>query len=180
MIKLLDLLNENSTSKYNYGCVMLFFDIPQIFKMQDAVEPEEWYTQEGDKTYGTEDEFHVTLLYGLHEDVTLNQVKDIINKFTFNKEITLNNVSLFKKDEYEVLKFDAVGDTLTQINSELTKLPHTNDYPDYHPHMTIGYMKPGMGDQYVKGFKNIKLVASPSHVVYSMPNGEKHKIKINV
>jgi hypothetical protein len=32
MIKLIDLLKENSSSTYDYGCVMLFFDFPELSK----------------------------------------------------------------------------------------------------------------------------------------------------
>lgn len=61
---------------------------------------------------------------------------------------------------------------LHEINKELKKLPHTNDYPDYQPHMTIAFVKPDSADKYLsndyrKKFTNI------DKVVYSMTNGEK-------
>ena len=38
MIKLIDLIKENSTSSYDYGCVMLYFDFPYLSKLQNAID----------------------------------------------------------------------------------------------------------------------------------------------
>jgi 2'-5' RNA ligase len=180
MIKLVDLLNENSTSKYNFGCVMMYLHFPKLKQIQDIIEPEEVYTEEGDKTYGLEDEPHVTLLYGLHEDVTINQVKEVIGQFDLEEKpffIKLHNVSCFNTPKYDVLKFDAEGDILHKLNEGLKALPFTNEFPDYHPHLTIGYLKQGAGKTYVQGFKSLKFEALPISIIYSQPDGTKTAIK---
>lgn len=178
MIKLIDLLKENSSSTYNYGCVMLYFNFPQLKKIQSNIDENEIYTEEGDKTYGLEDEPHITLLYGLHEEVTPDQVKKIVNNFEFeSKGILLDNISCFVKDKYDVLKLDAKGKILHEINKELKTLSHTSDYPKYNPHLTICYLKPGIGKIYSNGFKGLKFEAFPSKIIYNQPNGEKTEIK---
>lgn len=180
MIKLLDLLNENSTSQYNFGCVMMYFDFPKLKQVQDVIEHEEVYTEKGDKTYGLEDEPHVTLLYGLHEDVTVEQVKEVINKQNLEEKpffIKLGNVSCFNNDKYDVLKFDAEGDILFKLNEELKTLPYTSDFPKYHPHLTIGYLNKGAGKTYVQGFKGLKFEVLPISIIYSQPDGTKTIIK---
>lgn len=183
MIKLKDLIKENSNSTYDYGCVMLYFNFPDLTKIHNAIDPEHVYTEEEDKTYGLEDEPHTTLLYGLHPEVTLDNVKDVLSKFTYSP-CTISNPSLFKNEKYDVLKFDVKGNNLHKTNEELKKYPFTSNFPKYHPHLTIGYINPGLGQKYVDMLNKVipkdGYTLVPQYAVYSMPDGSKHKIKINV
>jgi 2'-5' RNA ligase len=178
MIKLLDLLKEGKQT-YDYGCVMLYFSFPNIEKIHDAINPKDVYTQEGDRTFGYEDEPHCTLLYGLHEEVTTEDVKNVLNNYTY-KPLKAYNASLFENPDYDVLKFDIKGDNLHETNTDLKQHPFTSDYPDYHPHMTIAYLKPGTGKRYVKMLKEYEYELIPQHAIYSKPDGDKDKIKIKV
>ena len=58
--------------------------------------------------------------------------------------------------------------------------PYTSNFPDYHPHMTIGYLKPGTGKKYTEKLKNQEYELTPIYAVYSKPNGEKEKLKIKI
>jgi len=181
MIKLIDLLRENSQSKYEFGCVMLYFDFPHLFKLQDNINPDDIYEEEGDRTYGLEDEPHCTLLYGLHERVTVEDVEYCtVDSFKFNSQpYTAHNVSCFKNEKYDVLKFDVKGDILHEVNHMLTQeLPYTTDFPKYHPHLTIAYLKPGLGEKYIKMFKELKYELKPEYIIFSHGD-KKDKIKIN-
>jgi hypothetical protein len=172
-----EILVENSESSYDFGCVMLYFDFPMMSKIQDGIDPQDLYEEEGDKTYGFEDEPHVTLLYGLKDSVTLENVKEIIDSFTFDSCV-LHNMSLFE-NEYDVLKFDVKGDQLHEANKALRELPYENNYPDYHPHCTIAYLKKGKGSEYCKKMGDLEYELKPSYAVFSQPNGTKTKIDIN-
>jgi 2'-5' RNA ligase len=178
-MKFIDLLLEESTSKFEYGCVMLYFNLPEISKIHSMISKKDIYTEEGDRTYGLEDEPHTTLLFGLHEEVTTEDIKKTLKKFTFG-ECSIGNASLFKNEKYDVLKFDVTGDSLHEANAALCKYPHTNDYPDYHPHLTIGYIAPGKGDTYTKALEGINYKLNPTHAVYSKPDGSKDTLKINI
>lgn len=178
MFKFSNLLLEKSGDDYEYGCVMLNVKFP-LEKLHKLIKPGDVYEEEEDQTYGLEDEPHITLLYGLHQEVTIDPVKKIIDKFTFGK-ILVNNISLFEKDDYEVLKFDIQSSILHKINDELTVLPHTNDYPDYQPHMTIGYLKKGEGAKYVKLLKGFEISIKPVNVLFSSANGNENLIKIKL
>ena len=186
MISLVNIILEAEKPKYSYGCVMLYFHFPEIGKMQKDIDKEDVYNgEDGDpRTYGLEKEHHTTLLYGLHDDVMLDQVKSVLDKYTYSP-LKLCNVSIFDNPKYDVLKFDVGysekgGAYLSKINKELSELPHTTEYPDYHPHSTIGYLKKGTGQKYVSMFKGKEYVITPDYAVYSVPDGNKHKIKINV
>jgi len=183
VLRLADYLNENSTSTYDYGCAMLHFTFPEMEQIQELIKPMDVYRRAGDKSYGLEDEPHTTLLYGLHDDeITLDEVEAIFDKYTFYT-VKVHNPSLFETDEYDVLKFEVEGDNLHEINSDFKEYPFTSNYPDYNPHLTIGYIRRGRGQKYVdllneKGMNEYWL--APQYGVYSQPDGTKNKIEIVV
>lgn len=185
-MKLKDLIptiTENSTQHYNYGCVMLYFDFPEILKIHNAINPSHLYTEDDD-SYGIEDEPHCTLLYGLHDTVTIDDVNRMLDTIQFG-DCKIYNPSLFENEKYDVLKFEVGyatrgGAFLSKANWRLKKLPYTSDFPDYKPHMTIAYLKPGFGKKYVDMLNNTtsEYVLSPTHIVFSQPNGTKTNISI--
>lgn len=178
MIKILDLLKEDK-QKFEYGCVMLYYNFPLMFKIHDAIDPKDVYTEEGDRTFGFEDEPHTTLLFGLHEEVSDEDVKNVLAKFKFGT-CKLYNASTFNNPQYDVLKFDVVGPGLHTANAALKKYPHTTNFPDYHPHTTIAYLKPGTGKRYVEMLKGQEFELTPTHAVYSKPNGDQIQMDIEV
>jgi hypothetical protein len=171
-----EFMNEKKNNTYDYGCAMLYFNFPQINKIHDAINPKDLYEEEGDRTFGIEDESHCTLLYGLHKEVTPEMIQEIVKNFKF-EAYTAHNASLFE-NEYDVLKFDIKGINLHECNSALAKLPHTNSFPDYHPHMTIAYIKKGKGARYVKMLESFEYEIVPTEIVYSTPGGDKIKMAI--
>lgn len=171
-------INENSKSSYSKGCVMLYFDFPTITKIQKEIDPEDIFHGEGDNKFGLEDEPHCTILYGLDPEVSTKQVKEI----TENEEFSyckIHDISLFK-NEYDVLKFEVKSKKLHQLNKKLEKLPFENDYPEYKPHLTIGYLKKGKGEKYLDKFKFLEYDLFPSKIVFSKPDGEKIDIDIKL
>ena len=168
-------LLESSNSTYEYGCAMLYYDFPQMSELHNSISEEDIYREEGDNTYGLEDEPHTTLLYGLHSDVDPNLVLDTCQKQQYS-DIVLHNASCFNSDKYDVLKFDVTypnkdENFLHKCNSDLTKYPHTTSFPNYHPHCTIGYIQKGKGQHYADLFKNKSYIVTPKKLVYSMANG---------
>ena len=182
MIKLINLLKENSTSTYDYGCVMLYFNFIEINKIHDAIKPSDIYTENGDSSYGLEDEPHTTLLYGLHKEVSLTDVISVLDNYTYYT-CKIYNPSLFENEKYDVLKFDVKGDNLKETNAELKQLPFTSDYPKYHPHLTVAYVKSGMGKKYVDMLNNKKsneFRLAPQYAVFSEADGTRTKINIKI
>jgi len=167
---------KDKDKKYPYGCSMLYFDFPDMKILHDEIDPKDIYDEDG---FGLESEPHVTLLYGLHSDeIKDDDVLDISSKGI--QSMGLGNVSLFENEKYDVLKFDVEAPFLYKINKELTKLPHTTDFPDYHPHCTIAYLKPGKGKNYVKTFENRIFEVFPTKAVYSKPDGSKLEVRFDI
>jgi 2'-5' RNA ligase len=166
-----EFINEslNEGEKYDYGCSMVFFQAPEIFKLQSAINPQDLQGK------GLEDEPHVTLLYGIHSDeVDDSQVMEL-SRPALDTPIVLRNVGLFENPEFDVLKFEADGPILFEINRKLVALPHTNNFPEYKPHATIAYLKPGTGKKYAKAFIGINVTVTPSKIVYSKPDGSRQE-----
>jgi len=182
MEKIKTILNEmgilSEQQKFRYGCVMLYFGFPDMDKVHNLIDPNDLYEEDGED-YGFETEPHVTLLFGLHKGVPTSTVEKVLDDRTFYT-CKGHNASIFENEKYDVLKFDIEGDGLHEINDELKKQPHTSDFPDYHPHMTIAYLKPGKGKKYIKMLKGMKYQLPPKYAVYSKPNGTKNKITIKV
>jgi hypothetical protein len=182
MIKLKDLMIENSNSTYEFGCAMLYFDFPQIKDIHKLISSADIYTETGDTTYGLEDEPHTTLLYGLHDTVTELDIQYVMDAYSY-RNCKVHNPSLFENEKYDVLKFEVMGDNLHRTNVDLKKYPHTTSYPDYKPHLTIAYLKKGMGSKYVNMLNRIGLnsfTVAPQYGVYSKPNGDKSHILLNI
>ena len=164
---------KDGDHKNSFGCLMLYFDIPNWNNVTGVIAEEDVYTE---PTYGLEHEPHITLLFGLHDnEVNVDDLKKAVRKFA-NKPITVQAIGLstFQNENspYDVVKFDIESDVLHKINKELKNYPHTSTFPDYHPHMTVAYVKKGMGPKYEKIFSK-PLNLKGARVVYSNPNKEK-------
>jgi 2'-5' RNA ligase len=158
--------------KYDYGCVMIYMDIPGWDNILSSIDPMDLYLP-NEGRYGVEDEPHLTLLYGLHEEVTPAQVSKSLDGFIGEKvEIVADGISLFENKDYDVVKINVIPTTdLKDMNYSLRRLPHTTDYPDYNPHLTVAYVKKGKGHKYNRDYKLSLMV--DCRVVYSMTDGTK-------
>lgn len=161
----------NEASEHKFGCFMLFFNLPQMKEIQSKIRPEDLL--EG--LDSLEDEPHVTLLYGLHDDgLDVESTIDSLMRFKY-PSIRLDRVSAFFSKDRDVLKFIAQGDNLVNANAFLMKLPNSNEYPTYRPHCTIAYLKSGRGQHYIDLFSGVSFTVRPKELVYSRPSGEKIK-----
>ena len=173
-------ISEKKTPVYEYGCMMIYFDFPEMNNLHSKIEKEDLYTGEEGETsrYGLENEPHVTLLYGLHSDkLSDEEVMKSVDKSQV-KNLKLHNMSSFDNEKYDVLKFDVKGEGLKENNENLKQFPYTNDYPKYHPHCTVAYLKPGKAAKYKKMFEGEEFDVSAKELVYSKPGEESDKQKI--
>lgn len=95
---------------------------------------------------GLEKHPHVTALYGL----TGEDAQPVIDAVAGHGPVTvkLGKASIFHTPDADVLKVDVESPELHALNGKLKNLPNENGYPDYVPHATIAYLKPGQGAQY--------------------------------
>lgn len=147
-------------------CVMV--GLPKFKKLTDFIQsiPEEYIFHPERRDYGREKAPHITVLYGVMPPEE-QKAKDILSKVPGKLVATLGEVSLFENctDEevgkFDVLKIDVQSPQLAQINNLLRKnVEFENSYNDYKPHVTIAYLKPGMGKKFVgdKRFQGMKFL----------------------
>lgn len=101
---------------------------------------------------------HVTLLYGITEPVAPQQapawwkLSHTFNRISDLAPETLNidtRPSLFRNDNFDVLKFDVYNMALPEIHSFLRDRFETEVEFGYRAHMTAAYLQPGTGRQYL-------------------------------
>jgi len=184
ILKLEQFLNESKAYKYEFGCVMLNLKVDDWNKKIKSIieEEEDIYDEPG---FGLEDKCHVTVFFGIKPDES--EPSDVKTKIKecdcdIDKEYLLENISIFENDDdYDVVKFDIKkckekdDDELMDCTDlrKLNKLikdtfPNKQDFPDYKPHVTIGYVRKGEGKKYIQKLKE-PIIAKPSALVYSYP-----------
>ena len=173
---------------YEYGCVMINLDVkPKEWDaVQKMVDEDDVYFSDVDPTgFGRELGLqHVTILFGIHADVPDEDVEKLIDKIN-KPEIELKKISSFSSDKkpFDVLKFDIESEYLIELNKMFKTLPYTSDFPSYHAHCTVAYMKKNKADKYVKKISEYliekgPIKAKPNGVTYSKPDGTKKEYKI--
>jgi hypothetical protein len=167
-----EFIKEEKSANHDFGCVMLDLDVPNWNEITSIIDPNDLYEVSDDSTYGLQTDPHVTVLYGLHGDIDDSKVAEIINKWKYQDlDLEITGLDNFKNDNFEVVKF-SVNPTqnLQDFNRDLSQLPNSNELPEYKPHITVGYVKPGTSDKYLN--PNHKLDFKIKHIKYSKPNGQ--------
>lgn len=151
-------LSESLSSDNRYGCVMLFSNVPDWNKLVRRIVKEEdiYIDPEDVDEYGYEENPHITVLYGIHHDDIID--KSLIHKMIKsipNLSFSVDNINHFSGEQYDVIKFNIPKTPeLLKIRKEFeTELPNTQTFPNYEPHMTIAYVKKGLGAKYDKLLK---------------------------
>ena len=167
---------ESKASDFDYGCVMIDLNVSNWKDILSEIDPKDIYPG---KTYGLQDNPHITFLYGLHPEVTFDQVQKCFDDVKGGDiKIEVEGVSIFENPEFDVVKLGVKENPiLSDINQNLSKLPNSNEFKEFIPHITVGYVNKGCGKKYINpnfrhtinGVKNVK---------YSKPNGDEHNIII--
>ena len=132
-------LFERKNETLEYACLMLGTDILNWKEKISIVKKEDIYIKDGD--YGYEKEPHTTIIYGLHQDeINLDEIYNEIKKLK-PVNVSIDTISFFECDEYDVVKFDVQSKDLDKLNKILGEFPHTSEFHSYEPHMTIAYVK---------------------------------------
>lgn len=163
----------------DYACIMLDYEQPEFIKeLQKTIPEDEIYfgetqEQKDNNDYGIEPETHITIAYGLENDVNFEDFKKHLFPLEDYKTI-LVNISVFENKLFDVLKVDARCPKAAESNKLIAKdfELHT-DYKDFHPHVTIAYMKKGCANKYKKDMLNKIEDIKPYEFNYSYTvNGE--------
>jgi 2'-5' RNA ligase len=174
-------LEEEKSNKREYGCLMLDVPFQNWQKVLSRISKEDLYEEEGVDTYGLEDEPHVTVIYGLHEEVKDEKLIKFVKEFCKSTpiEIEVTKMGVFKNSKFDVIKFDVESSILKSLNKKLSEnFPYTSKFPNFEPHITIAYLKKGTSEKYLKELKE-PVTKSLKTFVYSKADRSKIEFKID-
>ena len=143
-----------------------------------TIDDDEIFVSDTDPNFGRENEMHVTVLYGIHSEYP-SKIKRSL-KETSPVKVKLGKMTAFTNPEkFDVVVIEVISKDLETINRKLrNELPFTNKYDEYRPHVTIAYVKNGIGEKY----KNINKWEGEEfeceNIVFSSKNGTKERIKL--
>lgn len=171
-------LTENNDGKHDYSCTMAM--VPplhlSLFKT---------FAKKIDKSdlgeHSIEKESHCTILYGTHTD-DIKEIKDVLKNTKLTKiKMKLKGLSTFPPgDNGLVLKVDIESEDLNKLNKALKNLKFTSDFPKYHPHITVAYLKDDVDKKkYLKSdpFKGRTIITT--EIMFSSKSGKKTRFKLN-
>jgi len=135
---------------HSYSCVMI--NLPD--ELADRINswgkqqiPDTALFVDKDGGMGREEETHVTVKFGLLDAMPSPELKDVFRN-TQPFDIELKPITLFRQDDYDVVKMDVISAQLHALNREVCNVaPHHDTHPEYHPHVTIAYVKKGTCDR---------------------------------
>lgn len=136
-----------------YGCVMMDANIKNWEDFHLAgIDEDDIYLKPSDDSYGLEENPHITIVYGIHEDeVDPQRMADLIEHHMKPITMTIKEIGVFEGDEYDVVKYNIpLTGKLQKLRDTFMQIPNTQTFPGYNPHMTIAYVKPGTGKKYVR------------------------------
>ena len=97
---------------------------------------------------GLEDDIHITVKYGLHTN-DADEVRKALATYVGPIRFTLGKTNIFIGKDYDVLYVEVISADLMVLNSRLSdRLEVTTTYPTYTPHVTVAYLKSGLGVRY--------------------------------
>jgi 2'-5' RNA ligase len=129
-----------------------------------------------DDSMGREDTVHCTLLYGL-VDQDPEPVRELLAGEGVIKA-TLGKISLFENDEFDVVKIEVKSPDLHRLHEKISVLENENKFPEYEPHVTIAYVKPGSGSLYSGSTEFEGIEATFDKVRFSTKTEDEHWISL--
>lgn len=136
--------------KYDYGVVQTS-DVSEtvtnaIKDIQGRINKDKLYDGEDESGWvenGIQKLFHITVLFGVNNDVK-DEVKKVFDKYR-PVHIETTEIKYFSSDpNYDVAIVRCKSEELTKIHNELKDtLENEETYPNYKPHITIAYLKKG-------------------------------------
>ena len=93
-------------------------------------------------------------------------------------KVQLDGVSIFENPEFDVVKLGVVlTPRIKEINKRLSELPNSNQFPEYKPHITLAYVKRGLGKKYVNPDYKYE-IKTISKIVYTRPDTTELNIQL--
>ncbi|MCI0333543.1 MAG: 2'-5' RNA ligase family protein [Planctomycetes bacterium] len=98
---------------------------------------------------------HITVKYGIHTE-NVEEVRAAA-KHLDPVAVQFGKASIFSSDEHDVVKIDVQSKGLHALNDAISRaLVCTDTYPEYKPHVTVAYVKHGLGEKYAATLNDLE------------------------
>jgi hypothetical protein len=174
---------KDNKKGYDYSSIIYLLPDKIAKKVYDwgvaNVDEEDIFHNLKDATFGREKEMHCTVIYGIHDkrSVKARELLKGVSPF----EIKLGKITAFTvAEDFDVLKVDVTSPALHKLHYLIREnLECTIKYPEFKPHVTIGYMKKGQAEKYMGEQKFQGLSAEVNELVFSSSAGIKTPIRLS-
>jgi len=146
-------INEQEKEDPTFGCIMM--EPKEIKDWEEnhlaGIEEKDVYIKSNEDSYGKEYQPHITILYGIHEDeIDPSVVIDMIEQKMKPITAEISEIDVFENDEYDVVKYNVTvtNELLKYREMFMNSFENTQTFSGYKPHITIAYVKPGLGKKY--------------------------------
>ncbi len=133
---------EGGKPKFDSSTVMVVLspeDADAVREIAEKIDPKDLHPK------GKEKSPHLTVKFGLQQDAP----GELPEKLKGKAKAKVGKMSVFEGEDKDVLKLDVDSEDLNRLNAEVCKLcPHTDSHPEYHPHITVAYLRKGAGKKY--------------------------------
>jgi 2'-5' RNA ligase len=163
VIKLKKLIVE---TKYDFGCVMAQIPpnvSPLLIKFGQELITDDllFFDPTGQEDFGREKEPHITIKFGLTQRYSQQQMSEFL-KGAKPFSIMIQSLGIFETPRFDVVKFNVQGDEeLLRLRGVFNALPNEDAHKEYHPHITVAYVKKGIGKRFEnrsgRGFSRIPI-----------------------
>lgn len=150
---------QGQAGDYEFSCVMIPLPGPIASKFLEmgkgVIKDDEVYTDPSDPTFGRAEKPHVTALYGIRESECLHRIESVLRE-TLPTEFEVMGFGMFNTSpDFDVVFARVGGRDLFDLNAALVEeFPdHENTHGEYKPHITLAYVKKGLGEEILKRVK---------------------------
>ena len=145
------------------GAIMIKLDMPKWHLITDEIKEEDIYKNMNIGTIieGVQTIPHVTLLYPVNKSVRFEEIKYVLDELFESMEDKVINLSTDRIDFFALNNYDVLtirvddNPILTKISEALKfKIRNYTKLKEFHPHITIAYLKKGTADKYCQPYVN--------------------------
>jgi hypothetical protein len=148
-------INEQKSMKQTYGCVMME---PSKIKAWEelhlvGIDEKDLYEKINDDSYGVEHDPHITILYGIVEDsIDPSVIVDMMEQKMKPITVEINEIGVLENEEFDVVKYNVpvTAELKGYRDMFMKSFENKQTFDGYNPHVTIAYVKPGLGKKYKK------------------------------
>lgn len=143
------ILSDLEINTDKLGCLMLETENPGI-DLPGAVpyispNPDRFWIK------GVSTDWHVTVRYGFLPEVKADHIQQVVDECAKPMSLHLYDIDKFDSphadEPYECIIARVSDLALTQLNKQLSVLPNIATFPEYAPHITLGYVEKGWWEQ---------------------------------